>query len=64
MEKLIIFLWVLIFVAAFIIVLIEGIVKLLFQLLVTMFTGAGIYGIITVVSIVVFIIAIVYIINN
>lgn len=64
MEKLFIFLLVLIFIAAFIIALIEGILKGLYQLLCSLFAGAGIYGIITVAGIAIFIIAIIYIINN
>jgi len=71
MDKLFIFLLFLIFVAAFIIALIEGIFKGLLELIgglyetiSSLFAGAGIYGIITVVGIVVFIISIIYIINN
>jgi len=71
MEKLFIFLLFLIFVGAFIIALVGSIIKGLFQLLCgffqqvgCLFAGAGIYGIITVVSVVVFIVAIIYIINN
>lgn len=64
MEKLFIFLLVLIFVAAFIIALVEGIVKGLYQLICGLFAGAGVYGIITVAGVAVFILAIIYIINN
>lgn len=64
MDKLFTLLLVLIFVVAFIVALIEGIVKGLFQLFSGLFAGAGIYGIITVAGVVVFIIAIIYLIKN
>ena len=49
---------------AFIIAIIEGVFKALFHFIVGLFTGAGIYGIITVVCIIILIIAIVYIVSN
>lgn len=64
MDKLFIFLLIFIFVAAFIIALIESIIKGLYQFICGLFAGAGIYGIITVAGVVIFIIAIIYIINN
>lgn len=64
MEDLFIIMLCLIFVVAFIIALIEGIIKGLFSLICALFAGAGIYGIITAVGIVVFIIAIIYIIKG
>lgn len=64
MEKLFTLLLVLIFVVAFIVALVGGIIKALFELLCGLFAGAGIYGIITVVGIAVFIIAVIYIIKG
>lgn len=64
MENFFIFLLVVIAIVAFIIALVGSIMKGLFELLCGLFTGAGIYGIITVVSIVIFIIAVVYIIKG
>ena len=71
MEDLFILLLVLIMIVAFIIALVGSIIEGLFQLLCgffqqvgALFAGAGIYGTITVAGIVVFIIAIIYIINN
>ena len=71
MEDLFILLLVPIMIVAFIIALVGSIIEGLFQLLCgffqqvgALFAGAGIYGIITIVSVVVFIIAIIYIINN
>ena len=71
MEDFFILLLVLIMIVAFIIALVGSILKGLFELLCGLFhqvcglfAGAGIYGIITVASIIVFIIAIIYIINN
>ena len=71
MEDFFILLLVLIMTVAFIIALVSSILKGLYELLCgffqqvgALFAGAGVYGIITVVSIVVFIVAIIYIINN
>lgn len=71
MEDLFIILLVLMFVVAFIVALVGSIIKGLFQLLCgffqqvgCLFAGAGVYGIITVVGVVVFIIAIIYLINS
>ena len=71
MEDLFIILLVLLFVVAFVIAFVGSILKGLFELLCGLFhqvcglfAGAGIYGIITVAGVVVFIIAIIYIINN
>lgn len=64
MERLFIIMLVLVLIGAFIVAVIEGIFKAFYQLIIGLFTGAGIYGIITVVSIVVLIIAIIYIVNN
>jgi hypothetical protein len=71
MEDFFILLLVLIMIVAFIIALVGSILKGLFELLCGLFhqvcglfAGAGIYGIITVAGIIVFIIAIIYIINN
>lgn len=71
MEDFFIIMLILIMVVAFIIALVGSILKGLFELLCgffqqvgTLFAGAGIYGIITVVGVVVFIIALIYIINN
>ena len=64
MENFFIFLLVVIAIIAFIIALVGSIMKGLFELLCSLFTGAGIYGIITVVCIVIFIIAVVYIIKS
>ena len=64
MENFFIFLLVVIAIVAFIIALIGSIMKGLFELLCGLFTGAGIYGIITVVCLVIFIIAVVYIIKG
>ena len=71
MEDFFIILLVIMFVVAFIIALVGSILKGLFELLCgffqqvgALFAGAGIYGIITVVGVVVFIGAIIYIINN
>ena len=71
MEDFFILLLVLIMAVAFIIALVgsilEGLYELLcgfFQQVGALFAGAGIYGIITVVSVVIFIIAVIYIINN
>ena len=64
MENFFIFLLVVIAIVAFIIALVGSIMKGLFELLCGLFTGAGIYGIITVVCIVIFIIAVVYIIKG
>ncbi len=71
MEDLFIILLVLLFVVAFIIAFVGSILKGLFELICGMFhqvcglfAGAGIYGIVTVVGVVVFLIAILYIINN
>ena len=71
MEDLFILLLVLIMIVAFIIALVGSILKGLYELLCGLFhqvcglfAGAGIYGIITVAGVVVFIIAILYIINN
>lgn len=71
MEDLFIILLVLLFVVAFIIAFVGSILKGLFELICGMFhqvcglfAGAGIYGVITVVGVVVFLIAILYIINN
>lgn len=71
MEDFFILLLVLIMIVAFIIALVGSILKGLYELLCGLFhqvcglfAGAGIYGIITVAGVVVFIIAILYIINN
>lgn len=71
MENFFIFLLVVIAVVAFIVALVGSIIKGLFELLCgfcqqvsALFAGAGIYGIITVAGVVVFIIAIIYIINS
>ncbi len=64
MENFFIFLLVVIAVVTFIIALVGSIMKGLFELLCGLFAGAGIYGIITVVCIVIFIIAVVYIIKG
>ena len=64
MENFFIFLLVGIAIVAFIIALIGSIMKGLFELLCGLFAGAGIYGIITVVCVVIFIIAVVYIIKG
>jgi hypothetical protein len=71
MEDFFILLLVLIMAVAFIIALVSSILKGLYELLCgffqqvgALFAGAGVYGIITVVSLVVFIVAIIYIINN
>lgn len=71
MEDFFILLLVLIMTVAFIIALVSSILKGLHELLCgffqqvgALFAGAGVYGIITVVSLVVFIVAIIYIINN
>ena len=64
MERLFIILLVLIFIGAFIVAVIEGIFKAFYQLIVGLFTGAGIYGIITVVCVAVFIVAVIYIIKS
>ena len=64
MENFFIFLLVVIAIVAFIIALVGSIMKGLFELLCGLFAGAGIYGIITVVCIVIFIIAVVYIIKG
>ena len=64
MERLFIILLVLIFIGAFIVAVIEGIFKALYQLIVGLFAGAGIYGIITVVCVAIFIVAVVYIIKS
>lgn len=64
MENFFIFLLVVITLVAFIIALVGSIMKGLFELLCSLFAGAGIYGIITVVCIVIFIIAVVYIIKS
>jgi len=64
MENFFIFLLVVIALVAFIIALVGSIMKGLFELLCSLFAGAGIYGIITVVCIVIFIIAVVYIIKS
>lgn len=71
MEDFFILLLVLIMTVAFIIALVSSILKGLYELLCgffqqvgALFAGAGVYGIITVVSLVVFIVAIIYIINN
>ena len=64
MENFFIFLLVVIAIVAFIIALVGSIMKGLFELLCGLFTGAGIYGIITVVCIIIFIIAVVYIIKG
>lgn len=50
--------------AAAILGAIAGIFSFLLDLLVEIFTGAGIYGIITVVCVIIFIIAVRYIING
>ena len=64
MENFFIFLLVVIAIVAFIIALVGSIMKGLFELLCGLFAGAGIYGIITVAAVVVFIIAVIYIING
>ena len=64
MENFFIFSLVVIAIVAFIIALIGSIMKGLFELLCGLFAGAGIYGIITVVCVVIFIIAVVYIIKG
>ena len=64
MENFFIFLLVVIAIVTFIIALIGSIMKGLFELLCGLFAGAGIYGIITVVCVVIFIIAVVYIIKG
>ena len=71
MEDFFILLLVLIMAVAFIIALVSSILEGLYELLCgffqqvgALFAGAGIYGIITVVSVVIFIIAVIYIINN
>ena len=64
MEKLFIILLTLIFIGAFIVAVVEGIFKALCQLIVGLFSGAGIYGIITVVCVVIFIVAVIYIIKS
>ena len=64
MENFFIFLLVVIAIVAFIIALIGSIMKGLFELLCGLFAGAGIYGISTVVYVVLFIIAVVYIIKG
>ena len=64
MENFFIFLLVVIAIVAFIIALIGSIMKGLFELLCGLFAGAGIYGIITVVCVVIFIMAVVYIIKG
>ncbi len=71
MEKLFIIMLVVVAVVAFIIALVSSILKGLYELLCgfcqqvsALFAGAGIYGIITVAGVVVFIIAIIYIINS
>ena len=64
MENFFIFLLVVIAVIAFAVALAQSIIKGLFELLCGLFAGAGIYGIITVVCIVIFIILVVYIIKG
>lgn len=64
MENFFIFLLVVIAVVAFFVALVGSIIKGLFELLCGLFAGAGIYGIITVVCIVIFIILVVYIIKG
>lgn len=64
MENFFIFLLVIIAVVAFAVALAQSIIKGLFELICGLFAGAGIYGIITVVCIVIFIIAVIYIIKG
>ena len=64
MEDLCTILLVIILFGAFIIAFIGSIIKGLFELLCAIFAGSGIYGVITVVALVVFLISIIYIINN
>ncbi len=71
MEKLFIIMLIVIAVVAFIIALVSSILEGLYELLCdffqqagALFAGAGIYGIITVACIVIFIIAVIYIIKG
>lgn len=64
MENFFIFLLVVIAVVAFAVALAESIIKGLFELICGLFAEAGFYGIITVVCIVIFIIAVIYIIKG
>ena len=64
MENFFIFLLVVIAIVAFIIALVGSIIKGLFELLCDLFAGAGVYGIITAVCAVIFIIAVIYIIKG
>ena len=64
MENFFIFLLVVIAVVAFAVAIAQSIIKGLFELLCGLFAGAGIYGIITVGCVVIFIIAVIYIIKG